>query len=140
MGHGNLDLALCTLGQGLRQQARLRQFSVEQYQLCGRHILVKLREEAGEYLVLAHLGDMRGEERAVPPILPATDEECLYSHHAIAVRQRKNVGVANALRVDRLRPLYEGQRLQPVAQHRGTFEIKRLRRALHFRGKLRLHA
>ena len=53
--------------------------------------------------------------------------------------QGKDIGIANALRVNRLRPLNEGQRFQPVAQHGRTFEIKRFGRALHFLPQLCLH-
>ena len=135
-----LDPALGAFGQRLRQQVGFGQCPVEQYAFRGRHILIKLREEAGKYLLLGQFLRMCREESAVPPILPATDEERLYPHHTIFVRQREDIGIANTLRVDRLAPLDEGQRLQPVAQHGSTFKIKAFRRAFHLFGKLGLHA
>jgi len=41
--------------------------------------------------------------------------------------------------VDRLRPLDEGQRLEPIAQHRGELEVHRLGRLGHLRAQLGLH-
>ena len=137
--HADFNLALGAFGQCLSQQIRFGQFAVEQYVFGGRHVFVKLRKEAGEHLILGHFGHMGREKRTMPPILPAADEKRLNTHHAVAVRQGKDIGIANALRINRLRPLNEGQRLQPVAQHGRTFEIERFGRALHFLRQLCLH-
>ena len=76
----------------------------------------------------------------MPPILSAANEEGLNAHDAVAVGERKNIGIADALRVDRLTTLDEGQRLEPVAQHGGTFEVQPFRSGLHLGGELRLYA
>ena len=75
----------------------------------------------------------------MPPILAAADEERLDADHPVLARQREDVGIAHTLRVDRLRPLHEGQRLQSVAQQRSQLEVHRLGRRLHLRAELRLH-
>ena len=139
LGNRNFNLALGPFRQRLCQQIGLSQFSVEQDETCGRHIFVKLREEAGEHFVFAKLRNMRRKKGAVPPILSAANEEGLNAHDAVAVGERKNIGIADALRVDRLTTLDEGQRLEPVAQHGGTFEVQPFRSGLHLGGKLRLH-
>ena len=83
--HADFDLAFGTFGQGLRQQVCLAQLPIKENGFCRGYILIKLREEAGEHFVLAYFGNMRGEEGAMPPILPATNEKCLNAHHAVAM-------------------------------------------------------
>ena len=102
MRYCNLDLAFGAFGQCLRKQVRLGEVAVKQDKPRGRYILVKLRQEAGKHFVFAQFGHMAGEERAMTPILPAANEERLDAHDAVAVRQREDVGIANALGIDRL--------------------------------------
>ena len=136
--HGELYLVSRPLAQRLGQQLTLGQVAVEQDRLGGRHFLVELHEEAGQHLLLGHIGGVRGEEAAMPPILAAADEKGLDAHHPLATCQREDVGVAHPFGIDRLRPLDEGQRLQPVAQDRGQFEVHRLGRRLHLGAQLGL--
>ena len=122
--HADFDLALGTFGQRLRQQICFGQLPIEENEFRRGNIFIKLREEAGEHFVLAHFRNMRGEKGTMPPILPTTDEKRLNAHHPVAMRQRKDVGVAYAFCVDRLRPLNEGERPKPVADHGGAFEVE----------------
>src|SRR3546814_11599437 len=68
---------------------------------------------------------MRREEAAMPPILPAADKETRDAQLPTLRRKRKDVGVAQPFGVDRLAALDEGQRFQPVAQHRRLLIIPR---------------
>ena len=89
-----------------------------------RHLLVELEQHVGEHLVLVDLGGVAGPEGAVAPVLPAADEERLHSHLPALAGKREDVGVAHALCVDRLAALDRGGGAQPVAQHRGAFEVE----------------
>ena len=134
----NRDLATRALGERFGEQFGLGQDTIEQDQPRRRHILIKLREKAGQHFGLFYFLRMRREKGAMPPILSAANEKCLNPHRAIFVRERKNIGIANALRVDRLAALNESQRAQPVAHDRCRFKIKRLGRRRHLRTKLGL--
>lgn len=83
---------------------------------------------------------MRREEAAVPPILPAANEEGLDTHLPRRTGQRENVGVAEPLGVNRLATLDIGQRAQPVAIHRRKLIILRLGRLGHRLAEPRLNA
>src|SRR3546814_14591222 len=85
----------------------------------------ELHEETGHHLFLGHARDMRREEAAMPPILPAADKETRDAQLPTLRRKRKDVGVAQPFGVDRLAALDEGQRFQPVAQHRRLLIIHR---------------
>ena len=137
--HRQRDLIPRALAQRLGQQPAFRQIAVEQDRPRRRHLLIELGQERGEHLVLGHVGGVRGKEAPVPPILPATDEERLHADHPVLRRQREHVGVADPLGIDRLTALDEGQRLQPVAQHGGQFEVHALGRRLHLLAQLGLH-
>src|SRR3546814_18696364 len=67
---------------------------------------------------LRHFGGVDGEEAAMAPILPAPDEEGLDAHRTAPGREREDVRIAQPFGIDRLAALDEGQRLQPVSQHR----------------------
>ncbi len=110
------DLALGAFAERLREQLRLLEIAIDQHQPRGGHLLVELREEAGQHLVLGHLGGVLREEAAVPPILAAADEEGLQAHRPALAGERPDVGIRDAFGVDRLRALDRGQRAQPVAQ------------------------
>src|SRR3546814_17344052 len=69
---------------------------------------------------------MHRKEAAMPPILTAADEEARDAQLPPLRGEREHVGIAKPLRVDRLAALDEGQRFQPVADHRRTFIINRL--------------
>ena len=137
--HADFDFTFGPFGQRLRQQVRLGQLAIEKDAFGRRNVLVELGKEAGEHLVLAHFRNMRGKERTMPPILPATNEKRLNAHNAIAVRQRENIGIADTLGVNCLRPLDEGECLQTVAYHGRPLEIERLGGQLHLFRQLCLH-
>ena len=75
----------------------------------------------------------------MPPILPATNEKCLNAHHAIFVRQRKDVSITYTGCIDCLRTLNKGQRFKAVTHHRRAFKIQRLCSRLHLFGQLGLN-
>src|SRR3546814_3815594 len=81
-------------------------------QLRRRHAFIELHEETGHHLFLGHARDMRREEAAMPPILPAADKETRDAQLPTLRRKRKDVGVAQPFGVDRLAALDEGQRFQ----------------------------
>ena len=124
--HADLDLAPGDCTERLGEQIGLVGFAVDQDQLRRRHAFVELHQEAFEHLALGHARDMGRKEAAVPPILPAANEETGDAELPALGRQGKDVGVTQPVGVDRLRPLDEGQRLQPVAQHRRLLEIHRV--------------
>jgi hypothetical protein len=74
---------------------------------------------------------VRREEGAVPPILPAADEEGLDAHGPALAGQREDVGVAEPLGMHRLAALDVGQRAQAVAVDGGKLEILLLGRLGH---------
>ncbi|PAV73415.1 hypothetical protein WR25_02400 [Diploscapter pachys] len=137
--HRQRDLVSRALAQRLAQQRALAQLAVEQDRLGRWHFLVELGEEARQHLILGHVVGVLREEAAMPPILATADEEGLDADHPVFARQSEDVGIAHALRIDRLRALHERQRLQPVAQQRGQFEVHIFRRRLHLRAELGLH-
>ena len=138
--HADFNLAFGTFGQGLRQQVCFSQLPIYKNGFRRGYIFIKLREEARKHFIFTHFRNMRGEEGTMPPILSAANEKRLNAHHPVAMRQRKDIGVAYALGVDRLRPLNEGERPQPVPNHRGTFKVECLGRRLHLLGQFRLNS
>src|SRR3546814_9795979 len=74
---------------------------------------------------------MQRKEAAMPPILAAADEEARDAQLPPLRGKREHIGIAQPLRVDRLAALDEGQRLQPVADHRRLLIIHRLGGARH---------
>ena len=56
--HLQFHLAARLLGKSLSQKFAIRQDAVQQDGPCRRHIFIKLREEAGEHLILGHLSHM----------------------------------------------------------------------------------
>src|SRR3546814_6870737 len=74
---------------------------------------------------------MRRKEAAMPPILPAADEEARDAQLPALRCEREHIGVAEAIGVDRLAALDEGQRLQPVTDHRRLLIIHRFGGARH---------
>ena len=131
LGHRNLDLVLCRLAQRLRQQIALGQRPVDQHGARRRHFFVELHDDASEDFVLVDILRVRGEERAVAPVLPAADEERLHRDLPALGSEREDVRIAHPGRVHGLRALNEGRRAQPVAQYRGGFEVELLRSLCH---------
>ena len=132
------DLAPGLLRQRLRQHRLIGQVAIDEDGARRWHLLVELHQELREHLLLRHVGDMAGEERAVAPILAATDEERLDPDDAVLRREREDIGIADPVGVDELRPLDEGQRLETIAQDHRALEIHRLGGALHLRAQLGL--
>ena len=62
----------------------------------------------------------------MPPILPAADEEARDAELSALRRESEDIGVAEPVGVDRLAALDEGQRFQPVADHRRLLIVHRL--------------
>ncbi len=135
----NFDAKPRPLAQRIGQQLAFGQRPVDQHILGRRHLFVKLHQELRQHLRLGHFGGMRGKKGAMAPILAAADEERLDADLSLFGRQREDIGIADPFGIDRLRPLDEGQRLQPVAQHRRLFEVEIGRRRLHRLAQLRLH-
>src|SRR5579884_60288 len=83
---------------------------------------------------------MRRKESAMPPVLPATNEEGLDRHGSSLAGEREHVGVAEPFGVHGLAALDVGQRAQPVAIDGGEFVILPLRRLRHLLRQARLDA
>src|SRR3546814_2058304 len=76
---------------------------------------------------------------AMPPILPAADEEGLDADRAFLRGEREDIRIAHAVGVDRLAALDEGERLEPIAQDRGKLAIHLVGRGFHLRTELGLY-
>ncbi len=139
LGVAQADLAPGLHAERQRQQFRFRQCPIEQQLARRRQLLVQLGEEALEHFGLIHAFGVAGEEAAVAPVLAAADEEDLHAHGAAIGGHGDHVGFAGgAFGVDGLAALNEGQRLQPVTQHRRCLEVHGFRRRLHRLGQLLL--
>ena len=96
-----------------------------------RHVLVELDEKARHHLGFRNVVGVRREESAMPPILPAANEEGLDRHGPALAGEREDVGIAEPFGMDRLAALDVGQRAQPVAVDGGKLEVLPLRRFGH---------
>ena len=81
----------------------------------------------------------RGEESAVPPVLPAANEEALDANLPALGREREDICISHTAGVDRLTTLDKGRRAQPVTQDRGSFEVQIFSRLGHLRFEIGLH-
>ena len=139
LGAAQIDLATRALAERVREQHLLLQIAIDQHDARRGHLLVELREEALQHLLLGHVGGVRGKEAAMTPILATTDEEGLDAGRRALGGDRPDIGVGHALGIDRLAALDEGERAQPVAQDGGKLEVHSFGRRRHLVGEFFLH-
>ncbi len=131
LGDGHLDAAALADGERLGQQSAAGRIVGQEDQAGRLAALVELGEEGVEHLVDRRAAIVTGKIGAVAPVLAAAEEEDLNAGFAVRAMDREDVGFLEALRVDPLRLLDMGERLDPVAQAGGSLEIERFSRLLH---------
>ena len=62
---------------------------------------------------------MYRKEGTMSPVLPGANEESLDRHRSAFGREREDVGVAQAISVNRMAALDVGERAQPISVQRG---------------------
>src|SRR5918993_1878384 len=134
------DLATGALGQRLLQQPAIGKLAIDEDALGRRQVLVELDEETREHFLLRHVAGVRGEEGAMAPVLPPTDEEALDRHGSGLAGEREHVGIAQTFSMHRLRSLNVSERAQAVAVDCGVLVILVLGGRGHLLRQSRLHA
>ena len=124
LGQADFDVALCLQRQRLLEQRARGELVREQDEARHGLVVVELGDEALQHLLEPERAVGLGKVGAVAPVLPAPEEEHLDAGLAAFLMGREDVGLLDAVAVDRLIGRYVRECLQPVAKARGALELE----------------